>query len=672
MPKLIVANGASRGTEYIIQDSVTIGRADDSSIIIPDPRVGRQHTKISTTPQGMVLEDMGSRNGTFLNGKPIQRAILRQGDHIAVCDTTFVFHDDRPPPPARRPGPPSKDGGIQHTMLGAHDLGGSKLEVVHEAPGLQGVNVSIAADFGEMMEQSPAWADAKKATERLRLMVKVATAISTLHEPKELLREVMNQLFAIFPQADRGFIMLRASDGKYVEAEIRKRDQAPGEVVQIQHSQGVLDEVIKKRRAVLSSDAMTDERFSKSESIMNLQIRSMIAVPLMSRDEVLGLIHLDSMTGGRTFSEDDLGLLNTIAPQVAIAVKNSQLVSEVKQETERRSSLARYISADLVDKIIDMDIGTEGELKYGTVFFSDIIGFTAMSEKISAKEVMIKLNRYFHVMVDTIFKFGGTIGKFQGDAIMAFWGVLAPLEHGELQAVQAALNMQNALYRFNCELLKEGQDPIRMGIGLNSGDFVAGNLGSEQKIEYTVIGRNVNLAQRIEAQAGRYQVFISESTLQKIRPYVTAIKFPPQALKNVEDLVPIYCVRGIVPELEASLTSGMTLDLTAVISPPDSEIELDVHIIWGRDCDDGSLLLDVISYSELPPANALLELKLRLQEKPSLPLANGRVAQVFPAEGDELPRARVMIPEPPVQLMELVMPGSVLLSDVQLDEMVRE
>ena len=575
---------------------------------------------------------------------------------------------------------PGKGSGVQHTMLGGLNLGASDIAVSDENDDVPppAMNVSMAANIGDMMKQgSSAWADAKKANERLLTMLKVATAISSLHEPEELLNEVMSQIFQIFPQADRGFVMLQKQEGssEMVPALIRKRDQKEGEEVKATLSKAVISEVVEKRNAVLTSDAMSDERFSERMSIMNLQIRSMMSVPLMSRDEVLGMMHVDS-SSGRSFTEDDLNLLNTIAPQVSIAIKNVSLMGHVKEETERRASLARYLSPDLVDQILDEGISLSigGEMRYGTVFFSDIIGFTPLTKKIGAEAVMNKLNRYFHVMEEIIFRYQGTIDKFQGDAIMAFWGVLAPLEFGELQAVQAALEMQNAMYMFNSELDREGQDQIQMGIGLNSGEFVAGNLGSEKKLEFTVIGENVNLAARIESKGYPYVVLISESTFQKVRAYCVALKFPPIRLKGIDTPVGLYAVRGILPKPDADPAEGLILCAQGALVI-DGDVEQEIHVVWGRDSDEG-IVLDLVSHYALPPAGSACTLKFGIQEKETMPPAQAVITQNFEPQENEsgqlsLPRIRINIEDPDPMLMELMMPGSVLTADMGVEEIKR-
>src|SRR5581483_8461110 len=157
------------------------------------------------------------------------------------------------------------------------------------------------------------------------------------------------------------------------------------------------------------------------------------------------------------------------------------LFETVAKEAEKRASLERYFSPELAKQVTsgEIDLKLGGDNKSGTVFFSDIVGFTTMSESMEAAAVVAKINRYFKDMVDLVFKYRGSIDKFMGDAIMAIWGVPVSLKDEAVYAITAGLEMQNMVYLLNCEFVKEETSELHVGIGLNSGHFIAGNMGSE-------------------------------------------------------------------------------------------------------------------------------------------------------------------------------------------------
>ena len=186
-----------------------------------------------------------------------------------------------------------------------------------------------------------------------------------------------------------------------------------------------------------------------------------------------------------------------------------------------------------------------GKAYKGTILFADIIGFTAMSEAMSPTDIVSKLNRYFTIMQKLIHAHGGSIDKFSGDGVMAFWGVPHAGEQDTRDAVFTALQMQKHLWAFNLELKTEEQQPVYMGIGMNTGEFIAGNVGSEAMIEFTLIGDQVNLAARIEHLAGRYQVLVSEATWQHIKHLSSGIQLPAVLVKGKSQPITAYSVRGL-------------------------------------------------------------------------------------------------------------------------------
>jgi adenylate cyclase len=177
------------------------------------------------------------------------------------------------------------------------------------------------------------------------------------------------------------------------------------------------------------------------------------------------------------------------------------------------------------------------------IFFSDIRGFTSMSETMSPNDIANLLTEYFTEMVEIVFDHGGTLDKFMGDAIMALWG--APLASGDDpdRAMQAAIDMMNVLAELNRKWSEQGRQQVNIGIGINFGDVFAGNVGSNQRLEYTVIGDAVNVASRLCSKAGPGEIVISE-------PFYKALKKPPRVeaseplvLKNKALPVPAYRVK---------------------------------------------------------------------------------------------------------------------------------
>ncbi len=383
---------------------------------------------------------------------------------------------------------------------------------------------------------------------RLQAICQVSTALGTIRDQGQLMQKIIDCIFDIFSAADRSFILLRESHNQTlipVVAKERHGEQKSHEEIAI--SQTIVQEVVSHKRSILSVDAMGDDRFNQQTSVINLSIRSMMCAPLLVGDELLGLIQVDTHDAQQQFMPEDLQVLTGISTQAAIAVKNAQLNEEIEAETARRTSLQRYFSPKLVDMLMSGDVTTAlgGNSYRGTILFADIIGFTTMSEAMAPADVLAKLNRYLTIMQKLIYENGGNVDKVNGDGVMAFWGVPQTDGQDENNAVFTALQMQRHLWSFNLDLQTEGQQPIHMGIGLNTGDFIAGNIGSEDKIEFTLIGDHVNLASRIEHLAGRNQVLVSEATWEPIKHLVSAVQLPPLLVKGKSTPITIYSIRSM-------------------------------------------------------------------------------------------------------------------------------
>ena len=223
------------------------------------------------------------------------------------------------------------------------------------------------------------------------------------------------------------------------------------------------------------------------------------------------------------------------------------MVQGLSEREKLKDAFNRYVSKQVYKQLEAGAIRLTGEQREATILFSDIRSFTALSEQLTPRDVVTMLNEYFNEMVEIVFKHDGFLNKFIGDALMAVYN--APIEQSdpELRAVRTALEMLDALQKLNQARTGRGQFPLRIGIGINTGPVVAGNIGHEQRLEYTVIGDAVNLAQRIESQTKvtGSSLLISESTYAKISKYVIAEALPAVKMKGKQEAVALYAVQAL-------------------------------------------------------------------------------------------------------------------------------
>lgn len=216
--------------------------------------------------------------------------------------------------------------------------------------------------------------------------------------------------------------------------------------------------------------------------------------------------------------------------------------------TRAREALRRFVTDTVADYVLENELTLSGETRRVTVLFSDIREFTRMSEELEPQDVVDFLNEYFEAMIDVVFEFGGTLDKFIGDAIMAVFGAPIQTPQDELLAVRAALRMRERLEEINARRGERGQENIRIGIGIHTGEAVAGYIGSSRRMEYTVVGSTVNLASRIEQLTKRVgtDILLSDQTRGLVAESVDAEELEPQVIRGMTTPVRTWALLGML------------------------------------------------------------------------------------------------------------------------------
>jgi len=528
---------------------IVVGRSPDTDLHLAHESISRQHARIAHDDEGWVLTDLDSKNGSRVNTFHVTEQVLRNGDRLDL-GSIRMFVEIGPESAASRARVifEEKKAPAMHTEV--LDLQG--LDHLLQAAGDRSVAPSpspfteedVLAGIDDDLLRTPV-PEASTSPELLRLVSESAESLLSCTTLPETLDRILSLVFANIP-VERGVICLYDDESGGIEPmAMRNREGVPDAPIAI--STNIIGVAIEEKQAVLIKDTAMDERFGGAESVIMMDIHSAMCAPLLRDDKVSGYIYVDRQSAAHPFDMAQLQALSILALLAAIAVEQASLRDDVRREQERRVRLARYSSPAVVERILaDPEVGMgsmvadEGDV---SVLFADLTGFTTMAERLPPSEVVLILNQVFERLTSAVFALDGTLDKFRGDGMMAFFGAPLPMADHAERAVEAALQMQEALARLN--EAREGVRPIKMRIGVNSGSVVVGDIGSPARKDYTVIGDVVNIASRLESSVALPgQVVIGESTWEAIRHAYTAEALDEVMLKGKRKGVRPYRVTG--------------------------------------------------------------------------------------------------------------------------------
>jgi adenylate cyclase len=455
----------------------------------------------------------------------------------------------RPPPPATRT--PSR--GFSTAYLPAVPVG-THIDSDDEARQIGAEIAATDADFRPFNEVSANMNQLRADYERLRLSYELTRDIADESDTPTLLEKILKSIFRFIP-AQRGVIFLANEAGEMQPFASHRNDGGKGA---ISVSSTILKKVVADRTAVLTHDAAMDFAASKGKSMILNQIQSAIVAPMLHANELFGVLWLDSKSLAQ-FQPKDLELVGAVANQAAMFIEINMLGKKMEAELLTRDRLSRFLSPMVRDRVIDgqLDVVPGGNRTECTVYNSDIRGFTRMSEHTPPEELVEMLNSYFEAMVQVIFEFEGTLDKYMGDGIMALWGAPVPHPDDAERAVECAYRQTLELGTFNRERMARDKSPLGVGVGIHTGHVVAGSIGTNETLSYTVIGDAANVSARLCAKALAGQIVLSETTRDKLGSRFEVEELPPTHIRGREEAVRMFNVIRSQPLSQVPPTSAV-------------------------------------------------------------------------------------------------------------------
>ncbi|HZE23565.1 MAG TPA: adenylate/guanylate cyclase domain-containing protein [Blattabacteriaceae bacterium] len=541
MARLIISSpDGKNGILELNKPVITVGRGNANDLVLNDASVSRFHAVFKLRDNSIFVADRGSTNGIVLNDEKISKETeLKNGD-VALLGLYRLRLEN------------VDDKGLQ---VRRGEWPSTLNNIMRDRTQQAALPRSSDTHSNELTDLAGRVKKLERENYLLTVLYEAGKALSSKLALEHICEQVIS-LACLIEGVERGFVMLFDERGEVAkQTEVRYRDpSSAGSRPQIILSTRVLELIRKERQPILIDDVSADERFTGSESLKISGLRSAMCAPLVGKDQLFGVLYVDNLEKASAFTQDELNVFALVAAQAGAAVDNAMAHEKIAQQSLQRSALERFLSPEVVEMVVaNPDIRLGGVNQEVTVMFADIRGFTTMSETMEPGRVVEILNEYFTRVTDVIFDNGGTLDKYIGDAVMAVFG--APISKGNdaAAAVNSAIQIQRLLIELNRDAAAREWPELRVGIGINTGNAIAGNIGSPRRLDYTVVGDAVNTAQRLMTNAAGGQILISETTAKKLGKTGKTIdleRLPELKVKGRSEAVPVFRVNWVEQSAE--------------------------------------------------------------------------------------------------------------------------